>query len=135
VDAAHLKSISLFSSLSDQDLESIAAFAEEVSVPEGKVLVKEGDWAYELIGIEEGTARVERDGDHIAELKTGDFFGEVGVLESQLRTATVVASSPMRLIVLTRWEIKRLEKQAPEAIEQLMRAVEERRPQLESQAG
>ena len=136
MDASRLKSISLFAPFSDDELKVIATFAQEESVSEGEVLVREGDWAYELMAIEEGTARVERGGEHIADLKAGDFFGEVGVLESERRTASVIASSPMRLIVLTRWEIKRLEKQLPEAVEQLRRTVEERRPQqLQSPAG
>ncbi|MGI8922367.1 MAG: cyclic nucleotide-binding domain-containing protein [Solirubrobacteraceae bacterium] len=135
MDAAHLKSISLFAPLADEDLNVIAAFAEEVSVPEGKKLINEGDYAYELMAIEEGTARVERGGEHVADLKAGDFFGEVGVVESERRNASVIATSPMRLIVLTRWEIKRLEKRVPEAIEQLRSAIEQRRPQLESHSG
>ncbi|CAN5803826.1 hypothetical protein BH24ACT25_BH24ACT25_10040 [soil metagenome] len=129
MDPARLKSIRLFEQLSDEQLRSIAPFADETSVPEGEQLVREGDFSYELIGIEEGTAQVTRGGDPVADLGPGDFFGEIGVMERGLRTATVVATSPMRLITLTRWELRRMEKEMPEALEEIRRAADERRPE------
>jgi len=129
MDPARLKSIRLFEQLSDEQLRSIAPFADETSVPEGEQLVREGDFSYELIGIEEGTAQVTRGGDQVADLGPGDFFGEIGVMERGLRTATVVATSPMRLITLTRWELRRMDKEMPEAMEQIRRAADERRPE------
>lgn len=135
MDADRLKSISLFAPLTDDDRESIAALASELSVPNGKILVKEGDYAYELMAIEEGNARVERGGEQVAELGPGDFFGEIGVLESELRTATVLAASPMRLVVLSHWEIKRMEKRSPQAMDRLYQAIEERRPPAAGEAG
>jgi len=129
MDPARLKSIRLFEQLPDEQLRSIAPFAEETSVPEGEQLVREGDFSYELIGIEEGTAQVTRGGDRVADLGPGDFFGEIGVMERGLRTATVVATSPMRLITLTRWELRRMDKEMPEAMEQIRRAADERRPE------
>ena len=129
MDPARLKSIRLFEQLPDEQLRSIAPFAEETSVPEGEQLVREGDFSYELIGIEEGTAQVTRGGDQVADLGPGDFFGEIGVMERGLRTATVVATSPMRLITLTRWELRRMDKEMPEAMEQIRRAADERRPE------
>lgn len=135
MDAAHLKSIPLFASLSPEDLESVSAFAKELSAETGKTLINEGDYANDLMAIEEGTASVERGGEHVADLEAGDFFGEIGLLEDEMRTASVTATSPMRLIVLTRWEIKRLEKTAPQAIAQLRAAIEQRRPESESRGG
>ena len=129
MDPARLKSIRLFEQLPDEQLRSIAPFADETSVPEGEQLVREGDFSYELIGIEEGTAQVTRGGDQVADLGPGDFFGEIGVMERGLRTATVVATSPMRLITLTRWELRRMEKEMPEALEEIRRAADERRPE------
>ena len=108
MDPNRLKAIPVFASLDDEQLRTIATFAGETSVPEGKELVKEGDYAYELIAIEEGEAAVMRDGKEVATLKQGDFFGEIGVLERTLRTATVVASTPMRLVTLTHWDLKRV---------------------------
>ena len=57
-----------------------------------------------------------RDGEHVADLGPGDFFGEIGLLEKDLRTATVVARTPMRLITLTGWDLKRMERTMPEAV-------------------
>lgn len=128
MDANRLKSLPLFESVSDGDLEGIAPFVSEVSVSEGKHLADEGDYAYTFMAIEEGTAEVSRDGEVVAELGPGDFFGEVGLLDTQRRTATVVATSPMRLIALDRWDLKRLEKSVPSAVEQIRAAAAERQP-------
>jgi CRP-like cAMP-binding protein len=127
LDARRLKSISLFQRVSDEELAQIAPFAEEISVEAGRELVREGDFSYQLMAIEDGTAEVTRGGDHVADLGPGDFFGEVGLLERELRNATVVAKSPMRLITLTGWDMKRIEKAIPEAAEKVRQVVEERR--------
>jgi CRP-like cAMP-binding protein len=128
LEASRLKQIPLFEKFSEDELRQIAPFAEEVSVPEGEVLVREGDYSYEFMAIEEGTAKVTRHGETIAELGPGDFFGEIGLLEKSFRTATVEATSPMRLITLTGWDLARVEKAMPEAIEQLHQVIEERKP-------
>ncbi len=128
MDPARLKSIRLFEQFPDDRLRQIAPFADETSVPEGERLVREGDFSYNLIGIEEGTAEVTREGEHVGELGPGDFFGEIGLMERSLRTATVTATSPMRLITLTSWELRRMEKDMPEAIDQIRQAADERRP-------
>jgi CRP/FNR family transcriptional regulator, cyclic AMP receptor protein len=108
MDKARLKAIPLFANLDDHDLQVIATFANETSVSEGDVLVREGDFSYELMAIEEGQAEVRRGGEAVATLGAGDFFGEIGVLKNELRTATVVAVTAMRLITLTTWELKRM---------------------------
>ena len=128
LDPSRLKKIPLFEKFSDEELRQIAPFAEETSAEPGSVLVREGDYSYQFVAIEEGNAKVVRDGDTVAELGPGDFFGEIGLLEKSLRTATVEATSPMRLITLTGWDMARVEKAMPEAIEQLHRTIEERRP-------
>jgi CRP-like cAMP-binding protein len=108
MDKSRLKAIPLFANLDDHDLQVIATFANETSVSEGNVLVREGDFSYELMAIEEGQAEVRRGDEVVATLGPGDFFGEMGVLKNELRTATIVASTPMRLITLTTWELKRM---------------------------
>jgi CRP-like cAMP-binding protein len=119
MDAARLKNIPVFADLSDADLETVATLASEVSVPAGKELVREGDFSYDLLAIEEGTAKVERDGEQLAELGPGDVVGEIGVLEGGQRNATVTATSPMLLVTLDRWDVKRLSRLAPSAVEHL----------------
>jgi CRP-like cAMP-binding protein len=128
LDANRLKSLPLFESVSDDDLERIAPFVSEVSVSEGKHLVDEGDYAYTFMAIEEGSAEVRRGDEVVARLEAGDFFGEVGLLDTDRRTATVVATAPMRLIALDRWDMRRLEKTAPAAVEQIRAAAAERQP-------
>ncbi len=128
LDPSRLKKIPLFEKFSDEELRQIAPFAEETSAEPGSVLVREGDYSYQFVAIEDGTARVVRHGETVAELGPGDFFGEIGLLEKSLRTATVEATSPMRLITLTGWDMDRVAKAMPEAIEELHKAIEERRP-------
>jgi voltage-gated potassium channel len=108
MDPDRLRAIPLFASLDDETLNGIAAFATGTSVPAGKHLVKEGDCAYEFMAIEEGEAEVVRNGAHVATLGPGDFFGEIGVLEKTLRTASVVAKTPVRLVTLSHWDLKRV---------------------------
>jgi CRP/FNR family transcriptional regulator, cyclic AMP receptor protein len=128
LDATRLKSIPLFEELGDEELAKIAPFAREVSVEAGKVLVREGDFSYEFMAIEEGEAEVTRSGEHVADLGPGDFFGEMGLLERTLRNATVTAKTPMRLVTLTGWDLRRVERTAPQAIERVRAVLEERRP-------
>jgi CRP/FNR family transcriptional regulator, cyclic AMP receptor protein len=127
LDASRLKSIPLFEEVGDEELSQIAPFAQEVSVEEGKVLVREGDFSYEFMAIEEGTAEVTRGGEHVADLGPGDFFGEMGLLEKTLRNATVTATTPTRLVTLTGWDLRRVERTAPQAIERVRAVLEERR--------
>lgn len=128
MDASQLKSIPLFADVPDEELGQIATFAQEVMVNEGRELVREGDFSYEFMAIEEGEAEVTRDGKHLADLGPGDFFGETGLLEKTLRNATVTAKTPMRLVTLTGWDLKRMERHVPEAIERVRATLEERRP-------
>lgn len=128
MDPSRLKAISVFEGISDEDLRQIATFADEVSVEEGKHLVDEGDFSYEFMAIEEGEAEVLRSGEHLADLRTGDFFGEAGLVEKDRRNATVVAKTPMRLITLTGWDLKRMEKSLPEAYNRIREVMERRRP-------
>lgn len=129
MDPARLKKIPVFADLSDEERDHIAALAAEVSVPAGKELVREGDYSYDVLAIEEGTARVDRHGEHIADLGPGDVFGEMGVLKREQRNATVVATSPMMLVTLTSWDIRRLQKTAPSAVDHLRAVVAQRSDQ------
>jgi CRP/FNR family transcriptional regulator, cyclic AMP receptor protein len=127
LDPSRLKSIPLFQSVPEEELKEIATFADEASVEQGKHLVDEGDFSYQFMAIEEGEAEVLRGGEHVADLGPGDFFGEMGLIERDRRTATVVAKTPMRLITLTGWDLKRMEKSMPQAVEQIRQVMEQRR--------
>jgi CRP-like cAMP-binding protein len=124
MDSDHLKSIPLFSGLSEKALNTVAVFATETSVSAGKLLVHEGDYSYDLIVIESGTADVLKGGEVIGTLGAGDVFGEMGVLQGAKRMADVVATSSMRLITLSKWDLKRI---SAEVGDQLQALVEDRR--------
>jgi CRP-like cAMP-binding protein len=127
VDPVRLKKIPVFADVDDEELRHIANLMAEVSVPDGKELVREGDYSYDVLVIEEGTAKVEKSGSKVADLGPGDVVGEMGVLEKAQRNATVVATSPMRLFTLTGWDIRRLRKSAPDAVDHLRSVVAERK--------
>ena len=126
MDPNRLKKIPLFSDLSDDEAKRLAAFATETSIAEGQILMKQGDYSTELIAIEEGGADVLRNGDKIASLSEGDLIGEMGLLAREPRSADVIATSPMRVIKLTHWEIRRMSEGTVERIKEL---IEERRQQ------
>ena len=120
MDPNRLTAIPIFSHLSDEEAKRLAAFATETSVAEGQILMKQGDYSTELIAIQEGTADVLRDGDKIASLKQGDLIGEMGLLERRPRNADVIATSPMRLLKLTHWEIRRMSQATVDRIKQIV---------------
>lgn len=124
MDADYLRSIPLFSTLSEKALDTVAVFASETSVSEGKRLVHEGDYSYDLIVIDSGTADVIKDGKVIASLGPGNVFGEMGMLTGEKRNADVVATSRMHLITLSKWDLRRI---SGEIGEQLQALVDERR--------
>jgi len=127
MDVGRLKKVELFADVSDDELKTIAPFAIEIIVDAGKVLVREGEFSYEFMAIEEGKAEVTRGGEHLADLGPGDFFGEIGLLGKELRNATVTAKTEMRLVTLDKWDMKRLERNIPQAVERIRKAVDERR--------
>jgi CRP/FNR family transcriptional regulator, cyclic AMP receptor protein len=124
MDPDHLRTVPLFASMSEQDLRKIATFATEDSAPAGATLMREGDYSNDMLAIESGTAEVSQDGKSIGSLGPGDVFGEIGVLDRTQRTASVTARTPMRLIRLTNWDVKRLPRETRERLAEL---VEERR--------
>ena len=120
MDPNRLKAIPIFSHLSDAEAKRLAAFATETSVADGQILMKQGDYSTEPIGIEEGTADVIRDGKKIASLNQGDLIGEMGLLEHEPRNADVVATSPMRVMKLTHWEVRRMSEETLARIREIV---------------
>jgi len=122
MDQNRLKAIPLFSHLSDEEAHRLSAFATETSLADGQILMKQGDYSTELIAIEEGSADVLRDGEKIASLGAGDLIGEMGLLTREPRNADVIATSPMRVIKLTHWEIRRMSADTISRIEEIIKA-------------
>jgi CRP/FNR family transcriptional regulator, cyclic AMP receptor protein len=129
MDPARLKSLPLFGELSERERGRVAQWADEVDVPVGKHLVDQGDFAYEFFVIEEGTADVLKGEERLAELGPGDFFGELGLhSEDDRRTASVVATSPLRTIVMFGRDFRQMEDEMPGVAARIKRAIEERSP-------
>ena len=122
MDVARLTAIPLFSQLSAAEARRLAAFATETSAAEGQVLMRQGDYSTELIAVEEGTADVVRDGSVVANITSGDVIGEMGLLEHKPRSADVIATSPMRLLKLSHWEIRRMSDETVDRIKSLVLA-------------
>jgi CRP-like cAMP-binding protein len=123
MDPDRLKTIPLFSSMSDKALDTLSVFSSETSVSTGKRLVHEGDYSYDLIVIESGTADVVKGGEVIGSLGPGDVFGEMGMLSGSKRMADVIATSSMSLVTLSKWDLKRI---STEVGDQLQSLVEQR---------
>lgn len=109
----HLAEVPLFSALSKKDLQLVARNAEDVKVDAGKVLVSEGAAGTEFFVIVDGKARVTRRGKKIAELGPGGFFGDLALLDRAPRNATVVAETPMEVLVLGQREFAALIDEVP----------------------
>lgn len=128
MDAARLKSIPLFAELTERERGRVARWADELDVPQGKHLVEEGKFAHEFFVIEEGTADVLHGDQKLTELGPGDFFGEIALVEHQRRTASVVATTPMRAIVMFGRDFGQMESEMPSVAARIRQAIEERRP-------
>lgn len=126
MEPRQLKRIPLFAGASDEELKQVAAFAEAKQVSEGTEVIGEGEFSRALLAIEEGTASVTRGGEELAQLGPGDVFGEAGMLDDSMRSATVTATSELKLISMGHFEVKRLKKDAPEVYAKIEELVRER---------
>jgi CRP/FNR family cyclic AMP-dependent transcriptional regulator len=95
-----LRKVPLFSGCSKAELRELAIVSDELSLGEGTVLTKEGSAGREFFVLVDGTARVSRKGRKLADLGAGDWFGEIALLTNAPRTATVTATSPVRVLVI-----------------------------------
>jgi CRP/FNR family transcriptional regulator, cyclic AMP receptor protein len=126
VNPNRLRDIEIFSHLSKSELERVAGWLQTQSVPAGHQLVREGAFAHEFFLIEDGEASVLQDGEHIATLGPGDFFGEIGLIETERRTASVVATTPVDVIVMFRPEFEQMKKELPTVADQIQAAIRAR---------
>jgi CRP/FNR family cyclic AMP-dependent transcriptional regulator len=126
MDQREVASIPLFAGLSKDDQKVIAQYADDVDVPAGTKLAQEGRFAYEFFAILDGNAEVTREGAAIATLGPGDFFGEIGLLSSERRVASVTATSPMRLAVLTGAQLRAIESRMAPVGQRIRAAMSER---------
>ena len=124
VDA--LRRASLFEGLSRKQLVQLARMSEDVEVPPGKVLCKEGEVGREFFVIIDGEVEVTKNGKRLATRAGGEFFGEIALLEQTPRTATVTAKTPLRVFVLTDKDFRDLINESPAVERKVLRALARR---------
>jgi CRP/FNR family transcriptional regulator, cyclic AMP receptor protein len=126
VDAAGLSAIAVFADLDERQRECVAEACRELDVEAGTMLAEEGEFGYAMFAVTSGTADVFKDGEHLRTLGPGDVFGEIAVFFGGVRTATVVAKTPMKLVMLFNGELTRLDRQVPQVADALRSTVAER---------
>lgn len=116
-----LASVSLFADLDDHELEAVAELGTDIDVEAGRELVHQGDPASEAFLLLEGAAVAERDGQELATFGPGDFFGEMALLVHGQRTATVTASSRLRVRAFHKSEFDSLLERSPKVAVKILR--------------
>ena len=118
-----IKHVPLFSGLAKRELNEVAGIADEIDLPEGKELTREGSRGREFFVLIEGEASVRRGDQEVNRLAAGDFFGEIALVQDTPRTATVTAESPVRALVITDRSFRALLERSPEIESKVMSAV------------
>jgi CRP/FNR family cyclic AMP-dependent transcriptional regulator len=121
-----LKRVPLFSGCSKKELAEIAMVADEIDLREGTTLIREGRRGDEFFVIVDGTVMVTRRGRTVNELGAGSWVGEIALISDLPRTATVVATSPLRVLVVTPRAFQRLMRGSPSIAIKLLQSVAER---------
>jgi CRP/FNR family transcriptional regulator, cyclic AMP receptor protein len=129
-----LRRVPLFAGLGDGDLREVARLADEVDVPAGTALTREGQLGHEFFVIVEGRARVNRNGRKVNELGPGDFLGEIALIDGRPRSATVTTEEPTRLLVLAHREFRSLLDNFPKIERQVLQALADRVRQADPEA-
>jgi CRP-like cAMP-binding protein len=130
----HLARVRLFSALNKKELGLISRVSDEVQVPTGKVLCREGDTGHEFFLILDGKADVKSGGHHVAQLGPGQYFGELSLLTRAPRNATVTATSDMEVLVLGQREFSAILEEVPALSHKLLGVMAERLREADSQA-
>ena len=121
-----LKNVPLFAGCSKSELQRIASLADELDLGDGATLIREGERGREFIVIADGTVRVSKKGKTVRDLGAGDFIGEIALVADVPRTATVTATSPVRLLVVTDRAFRGLLEQMPSIAKKVLQSLGER---------
>ena len=121
-----LRKIPLFDHCSKRELAGLAALVDELELPEGQTLAREGERGKEFLVLADGIADVASDGEVVNRLGPGDFFGEISLLEGGPRTATVSAATEIRLLALTAWVFQRIVAQNPKIASKMLKVMAQR---------
>jgi len=127
-----LHRIPLFAGLDKHKIERLGMLAEEVDVPAGKVLIRQGESGGDMMVLVSGQVGVERDGERLNTLGPGDFFGEIALIERGPRTATVTTESPARLLVVNHRDFHSLMEEFPEIAAQVLTTLAHRVRRLDT---
>jgi CRP/FNR family cyclic AMP-dependent transcriptional regulator len=130
-----LQRVPLFAELGGRELEEIGRLADEVDVPAGRVLMRQGESAAEFFVIVSGEVRIDRDGQPVRTLGDGDFFGEIALVDGGPRTATATTERPCRLLVLAHREFHSLLDRFPSIQLAVLRCLADRVRRAEPDAG
>jgi CRP-like cAMP-binding protein len=123
-----LRRVPLFDRCSKGELQQIAGLADELEVPAGRELTKEGRTGYEFVVLVEGVADVRRKGRRVNILYAGDFLGEIALITGTPRTATVTTTVPSRVLVVTARDFRRLLRETPAIQMKVLEALAARLP-------
>ncbi len=121
-----LRSVPLFTGLGRREIERVGELADEIDVPDGQVLTRQGEPGHEFFVVLSGHVAVARDGQRLARLGPGQFLGEIALIDGRPRTATATADGPARLLVLSHREFDSLLDEFPTITRQVVRALVER---------
>jgi CRP-like cAMP-binding protein len=121
-----LKSAPLFAGCSKSELRALASSADELDLREGTVLTREGRAGREFFVLISGTAKVTKNGRKVADLGEGDWFGEIALLTDTPRTATVTATSPVDVLVITDRSFRRTVETMPSIALKILSSVGDR---------
>jgi CRP/FNR family transcriptional regulator, cyclic AMP receptor protein len=121
-----LRKVPLFAGCSKAELRELALVADELDLREGRTLVREGRPGREFFILLDGSVRVSRDGRKLSDLGAGDWFGEIALLTDTPRTATVAATSPIRVLVITDRSFRRVVERMPTIALKILASLSER---------
>ena len=127
MEASRLENVAPFSGLTPAERQMLARVLDDFSAPEGTTLVSQGEYGYEFMVIEDGTVDVIRDGERVDTMGPGDFFGELAVIASGgQRNATIVATSPVKILTLSAHYMRVIRERMPRIGEQIDAVIAER---------
>lgn len=121
-----IRQVPLFARCTRKELAEVASIADEIDLPAGRVLMREGERGREFVVLLKGAAEVRRNGRKVNDLRDGDFFGEIALVSRSVRTATVTTSAPSRALVIREQAFRALLDHAPQIQIRVLEALADR---------
>lgn len=121
-----MRRVPLFAGLGGRELERLGMLTDEVDLPAGRVLMRQGDRGEELFVLLQGAARVERDGHELSAMHPDAFFGEIALVDGGPRTATVTLTEDSALLVVGRRQFQQLMEEFPDVRLQVLEVLAQR---------